>query len=206
MQECTTEPGYVRVRYRYATAWFLTLACVVSMLFLSSGCRNAKRTVPYQESAKWSVQPQEGGQKSIESGGLERRYSVHLPPSYEVGTPTPLIIAFHGGGGDGEGMELLTHMDEISDRERFIVVYPDGINRNWNDGRSQINPGVDDVGFVRDLLDQLGSDYSIDTKRVYATGISNGGFMSYRLAFDLSGRFAAIASVGAPLSEQRPVP
>ena len=170
MQECTTEPGYVRVRYRYATAWFLTLACVVSMLFLSSGCRNAKRTVPYQESAKWSVQPQEGGQKSIESGGLERTYLVHLPPSYMKGTPTPLLIAFHGGGGDGEGMERLTHMD--------------------------------DVGFVRDLLKQLESDYSIDAKRVYATGISNGGFMSYRLALDLNGTFAAVAPVGALMTEQ----
>jgi len=185
------------------TALFSLFAITCLLLLLPlSGCGRQRTTESPTASESSSASLSWSGQKSIASGGLERIYLVHVPSSYRKGTPTPLVIAFHGGGGDGEGMERLTHINDVSDSAGFIAVYPDGIERNWNDGRPEINPGVDDVGFVRDLLKQLESDYSIDAKRVYATGISNGGFMSYRLALDLDGTFAAVAPVGALMTEQ----
>ena len=201
MKKCPAGPENRLKSYRTAFFSLLAMTCLL-LLFSLSGCvrQRGPESPPAGESSSASLSW--SGQKSIESGGLERTYLVHLPPSYMKGTPTPLLIAFHGGGGDGEGMERLTHMDDVSDSAGFIAVYPDGIDRNWNDGRPEINPGVDDVGFVRDLLKQLESDYSIDAKRVYATGISDGGFMSYRLALDLDGTFAAVAPVGALMTEQ----
>ena len=201
MKKCPAGPENRLRSYRTAFFSLLAMTCLL-LLFSLSGCvrQTGPESPPADESGSASLSW--SGQKSIESGGLERTYLVHLPPSYMKGTPTPLLIAFHGGGGDGEGMERLTHMDDVSDIAGFIAVYPDGVDRNWNDGRPEINPSVDDVGFVRDLLKQLESDYSIDAKRVYATGISNGGFMSYRLALDLDGTFAAVAPVGALMTEQ----
>jgi len=201
MKKCPAGPENRLKSYRTAFFSLLAMTCLL-LLFSLSGCvrQTGPESPPADESGSASLSW--SGQKSIESGGLERTYLVHLPPSYMKGTPTPLLIAFHGGGGDGEGMERLTHMDDVSDIAGFIAVYPDGVDRNWNDGRPEINPSVDDVGFVRDLLKQLESDYSIDAKRVYATGISNGGFMSYRLALDLDGTFAAVAPVGALMTEQ----
>lgn len=175
----------------------LLLACAALVLLVTSGCGRLRRQPADQADSTGRSE-----RISLNSGGLERTCSVHVPPSYRKGMAVPLVLVFHGGGGTGEGMEKLTHMDEVADDGGFMVVYPDGVDGNWNDGRPEINPGVDDVGFIRDLLGRLEADYSIDAGRVYATGISNGGFMSYRLAFDMADRFAAIAPVGALLTEQ----
>jgi len=154
---------------------------------------------------------------SLQSGGLTRTYHVHLPAGYSAARPAPLVLAFHGGGGDGAGMSRLTHLSDAADRFGFVVVYPDGYQQHWGDGRG-VTPserdGVDDVAFVAVLLDTLASQFAIDTRRVYATGISNGGFFSERLACDLSARISAIASVAATMSANlaarcapaRPVP
>lgn len=138
---------------------------------------------------------------SLSVNGAERTYLLHLPTSYPTDEEVPLLLAFHGGGGDGEGMEKLTHLSEVSDREGFIVVFPDGMNRQWNDGRPEINPGVDDISFVLKLLDDLEGKYNIDRGRIYATGISNGGFFCFRLACELHGVIAAIAPVGCLMGE-----
>jgi polyhydroxybutyrate depolymerase len=141
---------------------------------------------------------------TLEFGGLTRTYLVHLPLSYDARKRWPLVLALHGGGGAGPGTQRLTHLGEIADRRGFIVVYPDGIRRGWADGRSTTaaeRSGVDDVGFISALLDKLAGEYSIDSARVYATGISNGGFMAQRLACELSGRVAAVASVAATVGE-----
>lgn len=134
-------------------------------------------------------------------GGLTRTYHVHLPQSYDKTQPAPLVLPFHGGTGRGERMPQLTGFNEVSDRGGFIVVYPEGVDRHWNDGRDTVPNAVDDVAFVSALIDRLNETLSIDRKRVYATGISNGGFFAERLACELSNKIAATASVAATLPE-----
>ena len=138
---------------------------------------------------------------NIVVGTNSRTYHVHLPPGYNATNSLPLVLAFHGGTGQGSGMNTLTGLSRVADRENMIVVYPEGIDRHWNDGRDTLKGMGDDVAFVRALLDRLAADYHIDRKRVYATGISNGGFFTQRLACELPDRFAAIAAVAATLPE-----
>jgi polyhydroxybutyrate depolymerase len=143
--------------------------------------------------------------------GLTRTYHVYLPPGYSRGkaAPAPLVIALHGGGGTGEKMNRGTgrQITREADRRSWVAVFPEGVNNGWNDGR-KINTfkdrrrsKVDDVGFIAKLIDRLHTDFNIDRKRVYATGISNGGFMSLRLAVELSDRIAAVGAVTASLGK-----
>lgn len=137
---------------------------------------------------------------SILSGGLQRTYYIHIGSSYDKTSPTPLLIALHGGGGTGQGMIKLAGFNAIADRENFIVVYPDGFEKHWNDGRGvqryrAQKQNVDDVGFISALIDHLSTELNIDAKRVYVTGISNGAMMSHRLGCELSQKVAAIAPV-----------
>jgi polyhydroxybutyrate depolymerase len=156
---------------------------------------------------------------SIYSGGLQRTFDVHISSSYDETRPTPLIIVLHGGGGTGQGMPKLTNFNTIADRENFIIVYPDGFEKHWNDGRglsqySAQTQNVDDVGFISALIDHLSAEFNIDAKRIYVTGISNGGMMSHRLGCELSQKIAAIAPVASNISvnmasiwaPSRPVP
>lgn len=147
-------------------------------------------------------------QSHFERGGVQwegrqRTYGLYVPSAAlsQPTTPRAVVLAFHGGGGDGESMRRLTGFDEIAESDGFFVCYPDGVGGNWHDGRPGINEDIDDVGFVRALLDELASKHAIDAQRVYATGMSNGGHLCYRLAFDLSDRITAIAPVAALLSE-----
>lgn len=134
--------------------------------------------------------------------GLKRTYAVHVPPSSGRTRPMPLVIALHGGGGSGAKMERLTRggLNKLSDRDGVVVVYPDGIEQHWNDGREKVKyrahrEKIDDVGFLSALIDRLAESGNIDRKRVYVTGVSNGAMMSNRLACELTGRIAAIAPV-----------
>jgi polyhydroxybutyrate depolymerase len=154
--------------------------------------------------------------------GRTRRYRVHRPPAHDGERRLPVVLVFHGGGGDVPGMVATTGMDAVADAHGFYAVYPEGTGRTvlgkhfgtWNAGAccgSARADGVDDVGFVSRLLDALAEDLPIDTRRVYATGISNGGFMASRLACELSDRIAAIAPVAgatapADCAPRRPVP
>lgn len=140
--------------------------------------------------------------RAIETGGRHRTFVLHVPPSLRAGVPAPLVIVLHGGGGSGRGTERMTHFSDVADRRGFIAVYPDAVDRNWNDGRGapQIRSqqdGIDDVGFIAALITQVSREYRIDPGRVFATGISNGGFMSQLLAARLADRVAAIAAVAA---------
>jgi polyhydroxybutyrate depolymerase len=170
-----------------------------TMLLLAALAFNVAACADKQDKGK-EAQPLGQAQDitgSLRYAGQERTYLLHLPPAYDGEDALPLLFAFHGGGGDGEGMEKLTHFSDIADEHGFIVVYPDGIDNNWNDGRPEVNPGVDDVGFISALIDELGDVYGIDTSRVYSTGISNGGMFSFRLACELSDKIAAVAPVAA---------
>ncbi len=128
---------------------------------------------------------------------MERSYMIHLPPSHAPGRPVPLLLVLHGAGGDAAGIAEHTGLTEAATRRGYAVVYPNGVARRWNDGRG--TSAQDDVGFIRLLLDSLVRDLPVDSGRIYATGISNGAGLAFRLACDLPGVFAAIAPVaGAP--------
>jgi len=125
-----------------------------------------------------------------------------VPPNLRPDLAHPLVVVLHGGGGNGFGMSRLTHFDRIADEHRFVAVYPNGIDAFWADGRGVTDADdrrIDDVGFLLALLDMLAGRYRIDPARVFATGISNGGFMAQRLACDHADRIAAIGSVAASL-------
>ncbi|MDP6439097.1 MAG: PHB depolymerase family esterase [Candidatus Brocadiia bacterium] len=139
---------------------------------------------------------------SLTHNGLTRTYRLHVPPPRARERAAPLLIVLHGGGGTGERMERLTRtgFNALADRDGFIVVYPDGVERRWNDGRKAVTyraqrEEIDDVGFVSALIDKLAADFRVDTKRVYVTGISNGGLMAFRLALELPDKVVAIAPV-----------
>lgn len=134
----------------------------------------------------------------------ERTYSLHVPGHYDGTEAVPLLIALHGRLGTGSGEERLAHLDKVSDEHGFLVVYPDGLDRSWADGRGGTpaeRSGVNDVKFLSALMGALESDYKVDRARIYVAGMSNGGFMSGRLACELSERIAAVAIVGASLGE-----
>jgi len=140
--------------------------------------------------------------KSLTHGGEKRRYIVYAPASYPADTARkyPVVLNFHGGGMTMAEQMLYTRMNRTADAEGFIVVYPQGLQQDWNVGfGTSYRDGTDDVGFVEALLDQLQRDYRVDGSRIYATGLSRGGFFCQRLAAELSHRIAAVASVGGPL-------
>ena len=145
--------------------------------------------------------------------GLGRSYLVHLPNPMPT-NPAPLVVVLHGGGGNAENAAKMTGFDAEADQHGFIVVYPNGTGTShpllrmvgkgqlltWNAGSCCAyaqEHNIDDVGFIRAVVTAVLKDNGADPKRVYATGISNGGMMSYRLACEASGLFVAIAPVSA---------
>ncbi|MBI5949094.1 MAG: hypothetical protein HY875_13220 [Chloroflexi bacterium] len=144
--------------------------------------------------------------RRLKHGGRDRGYILHVPAIYSAARPMPLVFALHGGGGEAKGIAPLSGLSRLGDREGFIVVYPEGVEGSWNDGREDPDvPAqrlkVDDVGFITAIIDDVSGDYAVDPRRVYAMGISNGGFMSHRLGCELSGRIAAIGPIVATLPE-----
>jgi len=140
---------------------------------------------------------------TLEIGGRTRFYFVHTPPAYDGKKSLPLVLVLHGGGQSPESAEWMSGMSAKADSENFLVAYPKGTGRlsrmpTWNSGNccgyALVNK-VDDVAFLGALIDKLKREYSVDSKRVYVTGISNGGMMSYRLACEAAEKIAAIAPV-----------
>lgn len=134
----------------------------------------------------------------------KRRYIVYTPPAYAAQPEKafPLVINFHGGGMSMAEQMLYTQMNRAADRHQFIAVYPAGIKQDWNVGFGMSYlEGSDDIGFTEGLLARLKQDYRVDGRRVYATGLSRGGFFALRIAAELPQLFAAVASVGAPMPE-----
>ncbi|MCF8275837.1 MAG: T9SS type A sorting domain-containing protein [Flavobacteriales bacterium] len=137
-------------------------------------------------------------QGSITHGGLQRAYRLYQPNIYTGTEAVPLIINLHGYGSQAFEQEVYGSFKAIADTANFIIVHPEGTmdnaqNQFWN--AFGIPGGPDDVGFLSALIDSISADYNIDPNRVYCTGMSNGGFMSYKMACDLGSRIAAIASV-----------
>jgi polyhydroxybutyrate depolymerase len=136
----------------------------------------------------------------LDFGGMVRTYQLHLPPGTDK--PSGLVVNLHAAGLTGADQAALTHYDSVADAHGFAVVYPDGVDRSWADGRGASTPdrqGVDDVGFISALVDRLVADFGIPPGRVFVTGLSAGAFMANRLACDRADLFAAIAPVAGTL-------
>ncbi len=165
-----------------------------------------------------SVKPLAAGSTQtiqIQHDGMQRSYILHVPKGYDGSKPVPLVLNFHGHGSNAVQQEYFSLMDGTSDADGFIVAYPEGINGSWNAGVccQFTGPTTDDVGFARAVVTDIESRTCIDDKRVYSTGMSNGGYLSHLLACKAADVFTAIAPVagvlGIPPSQcnpSRPVP
>lgn len=146
---------------------------------------------------------------TISHQGRKRGFYLRLPRGHDPKRRVSLVLALHGGGGTAEGLDRSTNgqLARGADKRGWIVCFPQGVAKGWNDGRKLVSfrdrqrRGVDDVGFLSALIDRIVRKHGADPTRVYATGISNGGFMSYRLGLDLSDKIAAIAPVAANLQK-----
>lgn len=155
--------------------------------------------------------------RTLMMGEQMRTYLVHVPKNCDLKQPAPVVLALHGAAMNGSMMVWFSGLNKTSDKEGFIVVYPSGTGLGpfltWNAGGLFKGMGSqsDDVAFISKLLDELDTMANVDTKRVYACGISNGAMMCYRLAAELSDRIAAIAPVAGTVAveesnPERPVP
>ena len=163
----------------------------------------------------WWLRP--GKTRTLAAGGMNRTYVVHVPKGHDPRTPMPVVLALHGATMNGPMMAWFSGLNRKADVAGFIAVYPNGTGSfssfTWNGGDccgSAMQNQVDDVAFINALLDDLMGTYHVDTRRIYATGVSNGAVMAYRLASELSDRIAAIApvsgSMGTEISQlKRPV-
>jgi polyhydroxybutyrate depolymerase len=148
------------------------------------------------------------GKHEISHGGANRSYQLHVPKGYDSSKPTPLVLNFHGRtaaalGDAAKNQELVSGMYAKGDAAGFIVVNPQGLTepdgtQTWNSGLCcAADKTRDDIGFVDAMLENLRQTLCIDPKRIYAAGLSNGGFMSHRLACERANVFAAVAPVAA---------
>jgi polyhydroxybutyrate depolymerase len=148
-----------------------------------------------------TAQPRSDADHYLQVNNLKRAYDLYVPSSYSANQPMPLVLAFHGVGGNGSLMEQQTGLNQLAEREGFIVVYPDAVNRHWDARRGSQPETTNDIGFISALIDDLDHRYAIDRRRVYATGFSNGGMFTHRLACDLGDKITAIATVSATIPE-----
>jgi len=148
----------------------------------------------------------------VSVNGANRRYVIHIPRTYNPAGNWPVVVVFHGAGGTARSA-MRDGWTASADEENFLAVFPEGTSphpsrpgrflhnpQTWNDGSGRLNIGavernVDDVGFVRALLDDLAARFALDRQRIFVTGFSNGASMSFRIGRELSDRVAAIAPV-----------
>jgi polyhydroxybutyrate depolymerase len=133
--------------------------------------------------------------------GRLRDYIVFLPQNYNDTAKLPVVFNLHGITLSAQQQMDYSRMNEVADTAGFIVVYPNAFNASWNCGISYVTHNTNDVGFFSALIDTLANNYSIDKERIYSCGFSLGGFMSYRLACQLSNRIAAIADVAGVMAK-----
>jgi polyhydroxybutyrate depolymerase len=166
------------------------LLAVVGVVLVIAGCVVTETGKPSPFVEGTSVH-------TIGVGGHERTYRLYKPKGLPASAP--LVVMLHGGFGKAAQAERSYGWDQLADQSKFIVAYPDGINRAWNINGAgccgrPAKEGIDDVGFITAAITDIGKNVSIDASRVYATGMSNGGMMDYTLACDTS-IFAAIGPV-----------
>ena len=212
-----TPPGFYRVTalagLQSSPAVAAAKLTLVMGLFLLSGRMEALRAQPPAAALPaggavpaTSLTATPGNHvRKITVDGLERSYVIHFPRGLDPEKPAPLVLMLHGAAMNGPMMARFTGMNAQADAAGFIAVYPNGtgLSNNflaWNAGG--IGPArtePDDVAFIGHLLDQLNASFRVDSRRIYAAGMSNGAMMCYRLALEMPQRFAAIAAVGGTL-------
>lgn len=180
-----------------SSIWFF-----VALLLLAS-CAPSERLA--RGPASSSALPPGNHDMSLDVGGAVRTWILHVPPAASAGEPLPLLIVLHGGGGTGRKMQRMLGFDTYADARGFYVAYPDASQpanarqgAHWNDGRGtagMVQRGIDDVAFITAMIADTGRRVPLDASRVYVTGASNGGMMTYRLGCETSGVFAGIAPV-----------
>ena len=151
--------------------------------------------------------------RTLEVDGNARSYLVHVPPKHDANKPTPVVLSFHGAWMNGRLQAAFSGLNKKADEAGFVAVYPNGVGGTFNAWAAPSPTGrpVDDVKFTRMVLDDLATVMKVDARRVYATGMSNGGMICHRLGAELSDRIAAIAPVAGTLcldgiKPKRPVP
>ncbi len=153
----------------------------------------------------WWLRP--GKSRTLRVGGFNRTYIAYVPKGHNLKTPMPVVLALHGATMNGPMMAWFSGLNRKADEAGFLAVYGTGSfsSFTWNGGNcggSIKENKVDDVAFINALLDDLIGSYPVDTRRIYATGMSNGAVMAYRLASELSDRVAAIAPVSGSMGTE----
>ncbi|HEY1694168.1 MAG TPA: PHB depolymerase family esterase [Polyangiaceae bacterium] len=136
--------------------------------------------------------------ETVTVGGIARTYILHVPPGYTGASPAPLVFDFHPIGVEAAIWKGVTNWSATADANGFLVVWPQGYMNSWNVGRCcdpALGANVDDVAFTRAVIAQVSSEACVDAKRIFASGCSNGGRMSYELACDAADVIAAVAPV-----------
>ena len=206
------------VRYDYAMRRFifilLALAVLVVVWKSRTGFTPSSVTPPQPVTPSSSAVFASGYHYlSLQHGGLVRTYGFYVPTSYDGKRSLPAIIVFHGGGAEALGTHKGTCPDNtignpgcfssLADHEGFFLLYPEAIDKTWNDGRDIVRhvavKNVDDMGFVKKMLGEVAAQVSLDVKRVYATGISNGGLISFRMACEHADTVAAIVPIAGSM-------
>ena len=143
------------------------------------------------------ARPHEAGSKTVtlQSGGTNRSYILHVPPGYDGAKPLPLVFDIHGYTSFASEQLERSKWDEMADKEGFVLIAPDGVNMSWNAGNCCGGNKQDDVSFFRAMVEKTSAELCIDSKRVYVSGHSNGGAMTYRLACEAADIIAAVAPV-----------
>jgi polyhydroxybutyrate depolymerase len=185
---------------RLITATFVAIAAEVA---IAPACNAQRVTAATTTEAHASLTPGDHT-VTLQSGGRTREYIVHVPRGMSAMDTLPLLLAFHGGGGEAALFQKHAGLDVVADREHFLVVYPNGTGiaprrlLTWNAGEccgSAMKRNIDDVSFAVAVIDDVMRRTPVDTRRVYATGHSNGAMMAYRLAGERADRITAIAPV-----------
>ena len=143
---------------------------------------------------------------NIEHDGLTRSFNIFVPDTYDPSEPVPLLFCLHGYGSNHDVIMEYTDFNTIASSENFIAVYPQGSLLNgithWNVGGWTVGSFVDDISFIDLIIETVSDSYSINLHRIYSTGMSNGGYMSFLLACQLSEKIAAVASVTGSMTPQ----
>lgn len=198
---------------------FAALVVLVAALATLSSTLDAQGRLARRRAQRAAERDGGGDRIAFVHGGVSRSAVVRAPRERpRGGAPLPVVLVLHGGGGSSQNAETMTGFTRLVERERILVVYPEGTSgsarmplHTWNAGHccaQAMKRNVDDVGFIAALLDTLAARYEVDPSRIYATGMSNGAMMSHRLGRELAPRFAAIAPVVGALfgDEVKPPP
>lgn len=204
--------AYLLKRRKIGAAVVLAAALLVAAVLAAAATRGRRQGEPAGEPQ--SKAPPAGDHRfDLNVDGRERQYVVHVPPGYDGRSPVPVVVMLHGGGGTARAAMEETNWTATSDQYGFLAVFPEGTRpdpakpasftenpQTWNDGSDRTVVGaarrdVDDVRFLSALIDDLSQRFTVDDRRVYVAGFSNGASMAFRADRELSGRIGAIAAV-----------